>query len=228
MFFLALAIRTAVGQSPAPGPAGPPNVTAALEKGGQFTTLIRLMQGSQLTSQIDGQLNDTNNGITIFAPSDSAFSSLPAGTLNSLNQQQKSSLIQFHVIPTYIGRSQFQTISNPLRTQAGDSGPYAYPINITTSGSTVNISTGVDNTTISGTVHDDGQLVVYQIDKVLLPMGLFGPKPPAPAPAPAKSKKKKSSAVTARPPSADTSGDMGLRENVVMALVGAAVGVLWL
>ncbi|GJU19054.1 fasciclin-like arabinogalactan protein 12 [Tanacetum coccineum] len=131
--------------------------------------------------------------MTVFAPTDNAFSALSGGTLNSLNDQQKDELVQFHVIPTFIGTSQFQTLSNPLRTQAGDSTFYKFPLNITTSSNSVNITTGVVNATLANSIYSDGSLAVYQVDKVLLPMSLFGPQPPAaaPAPEPVKEKKKK-------------------------------------
>ncbi|CAN6993675.1 unnamed protein product, partial [Brassica oleracea var. botrytis] len=45
-----------------------------------------------------------------------------------------------------LSSSNFQTISNPLRTQAGDSAEGHFPLNITTSGNTVNITSGVTNT----------------------------------------------------------------------------------
>ncbi|KAF5727444.1 fasciclin and related adhesion glycoprotein [Tripterygium wilfordii] len=183
-----------LSQAPAlaPAPPGPTNVTKILEKAGSFSVLIRLLKSSQIVSNLNNQLNDSNNGITIFAPSDNAFSSLKPGTLNSLTDQQQSELLQFHMIPSYLTTSQFQTVSNPLRTQAGGdvtSGRFAF--NITTTGNSVNITTGLTNTSVSGTVYTDGQLAIYQVDKVLLPIDVFTPKPPAPAPAPEKPKKKK-------------------------------------
>ena len=49
----------------------------------------------------------------------------------------------------------------------------------------VNITTGVVNATVSNTVYTDGQLSVFQVDKVLLPIDIFGKaKAAAPAPAP--------------------------------------------
>ena len=48
------------------------------------------------------------------------------------------------------------------------------------------------NATVSATIYDDNQLAIYKLDKVLLPLGIFGPKPKpnktvavaAPAPGP--------------------------------------------
>ncbi|PIN14053.1 hypothetical protein CDL12_13323 [Handroanthus impetiginosus] len=191
---LLLHCAATLAQTPAPAPPGPTNITQILEKAGQFTTLIRLLRTTQEADQINTQLNNSNQGLTIFAPPDNAFSSLPSGTLNSLSDQQKVALIQFHIIPNFLSMSQFQTVSNPLRTQAGDSANGAFPLNVTTSGNQVNVSTGVDDATVANTIYTDNQLAVYQVDKVLLPLSLFG-SAPAPAPVAPKDMKKKSAAA---------------------------------
>ncbi|KAE8727652.1 Fasciclin-like arabinogalactan protein 11 [Hibiscus syriacus] len=80
------------------------------------------MKASQVSNQLLGQLNNTNNGITIFTPTDDAFSILKSGTLNTLSDEKKVELVQFHIIQTYLSSSRFQTISNPSRTQAGNNG----------------------------------------------------------------------------------------------------------
>ncbi|KAJ4726009.1 Fasciclin-like arabinogalactan protein [Melia azedarach] len=185
------------GPAAGPAPFGPTNVTKILEKAGHFSLLIRLLKATSVAGQIEKQLNDSNSGMTIFAPNDDAFSSLSSGTLNSLNDGQKESLMKFHVLASYIPVSQFQTVSNPLRTNAGDSSKYAYPLNVTSYPNSVNVSTGITNTSLSGTVYSDGQLAIYQVDKVLLPWQLFGAKPPAPAPAPEKPEKQNNATAAA-------------------------------
>ncbi|KAB5532360.1 hypothetical protein DKX38_019030 [Salix brachista] len=210
-----------LAQSPAaaPGPPGPANVTKILEKGGQFSVFTRLLKATREDVTLNGQLNNTNNAITIFAPSDSAFSSLKPGTLNSLNDQEKAELVQFHIIPQYLSSSQFQTVSNPLTTQAGSGG--RLELNVTTAGNSVNITTGLTNTSVSGTIYTDNQLAVYQVDKVLLPVDIFTPKPPPPAPAPEKTKKGSKSAESPDTP-VDNSGAVTLNvlDNVVFFGVG--------
>ncbi|CAK7337074.1 unnamed protein product [Dovyalis caffra] len=188
LFFL-LHCSPTLAQSPAaaPAPPGPTNVTKILEKAGQMSLFIRLLKATQEDVTLNGQLNNTDNAITIFAPGDSAFSSLKSGTLNSLNDQEKAELVQFHIIPQFLSSSQFQTVSNPLTTQAGSGG--RLELNVTTTGNSVNITTGLTNASVSGTIYTDNQLAVYQVDKVLLPLDIFTPKPPSPAPAPAKPKK---------------------------------------
>lgn len=192
--------KTPVAPGPTPGPL---NVTAILEKGRQYTTLLRLLKETQVGEQIQSQLNNSYDGLTIFAPTDNAFSSLKSGTLNSLDPQEQVSLVLYHVLPRYYGLSTFQTTSNPVRTQAsGNNGVYTF--NVTTSSSQVNVSTGVDEVPISDNLYTDFPLAVYSIDKVLLPYDLFGPKPPAAAPAPTKvPKKSKKAPATASGPTSE-------------------------
>ncbi|KAL7618358.1 hypothetical protein Lser_V15G02517 [Lactuca serriola] len=217
----------------APAPPGPANITKILEKASQYTILLRLFHMTQVGDQINTQLNNSDQGITVFAPTDNAFSGLKTGSLNSLSDQEKVELVQFHVIPTFLSTLQFQTISNPLRTQAGDSTYYEFPLNITTSGNQVNISTGVVNATVANTIYTDGSLAVYQVDKVLLPMSMFGPPAPAPAPVTEKTKKK-SNAVDDTSSSddgsatADASGTASGKRNLHGFIVGLAGAITFI
>ncbi|PQQ21076.1 fasciclin-like arabinogalactan protein 11 [Prunus yedoensis var. nudiflora] len=159
---------TVSAQSPAAAPApSATNVTAILEKAGQFTTLIKLLKSTRMADQINTQLGSSNQGITLFAPTDNAFSSLKSGTLNSISEQQKLQLMQFHVLPNFFSVSQFQTVSNPLHTQAGNSNDGQFPLNVTTAGNQVNITTGVVNATVANTIFTDNQLAVYQWTRVI-------------------------------------------------------------
>ncbi|KAF0920515.1 hypothetical protein E2562_035538 [Oryza meyeriana var. granulata] len=199
-YFLAMA-AVAVAQAPAPAatPAGPPNVTAILEKGGQYTMFIRLMKETQQDTQLNSQLNNSfnGNGYTVFAPTDNAFNNLKPGTLNSLTQQQQVALIQGHVLPQFYSMDSFQTASNPVRTQAsGTDGPYTLNITATTN-SQFNVSTGVVDVTVTNALSAMKPLAVYSVDKVLLPVELFGVKAPAAAPTASTAKPKKGGATEA-------------------------------
>ncbi|KAL1545852.1 Fasciclin-like arabinogalactan protein 11 [Salvia divinorum] len=114
----------------------------------------------------------SKQGVTLFAPTDSSFSDLKPRTLNSFTDEQKVELLQFHVLPSVFSTSQFQTASNPMRTQAGSS-QGSYTLNVTVSGNQVNITTGVTNATVASTVYTDSQLAVYQVDHVLLQLSFF-------------------------------------------------------
>ncbi|CAN1249601.1 Fasciclin-like arabinogalactan protein 12 [Linum perenne] len=220
--------------SPAQLPASPSptNVTKVLEKAGHFNIFIRLLRATQEDNHLLTFLNNSNNGATIFAPTDSAFSSLKSGTLNSLSQEAKLELVKFHVIPTFISSSQFQTVSNPIATEAGSGGRVS--LNVTSYPDSVVISTGLTNTSVSGNVYSDNQLAVYKVDKVLLPMDVFAAKPLAPAPAPAaleKPNKKKSPPAEEQdsPPvvQVDTSGSRRIWVKVAF-VVGVATATAFL
>ncbi|XP_020570975.1 fasciclin-like arabinogalactan protein 9 [Phalaenopsis equestris] len=169
----------------APGPAaGPLNLTAVLAKSGQYTTLLRLLKETQVGVQIQSQLNNSYNGLTLFAPTDDAFSSLKAGTLNGLDNQEQVSLVLYHVLPRFYSPSMLVSSSDLVNTQASGSDG-VYTLNVTGTSNQVNVSTGVDQAVISSSLYSEFPLAIYSIDKVLLPYQLFGPKPPEAAPTPA-------------------------------------------
>ena len=213
----------------APAPPGPPDVIKILQKVGGFTILIRLLKSTGVADQLKGQLNDSSIRFTLFAPNDNSFSNLKAGTLNSLNNEEKVRLIQFHILPTYYTLENFQTVSNPVRTQAGDNKPGDYPLNVTSVGSQVNISTGLVNASVSGTLYSNFQLAIYQVDKVLLPLDLFVPKPPSPAPSPAPTKPKAKKTTAAASPKTSTtstavdSGAVSIAKHGVLVSIGVAI-----
>lgn len=193
------------------------------------------MKNTQLAAQINAQLNNSNQGITLFAPPDNAFSDLSPGTLNSLTDQEKAQLLLFHVIPDFLLMSQFQTVSNPLRTQAGNSSAGQFPLNVTTSGNNqVNISTGINEATVANTIYTDDQLAVYQVDKVLLPLALFASPGPALAPAPTNSTSMGKPPVADTPasgdnnPQIDVSGVITLAKHGFIALQIASFAAIWL
>ncbi|KAK7262335.1 hypothetical protein RJT34_29903 [Clitoria ternatea] len=166
------------------------DIIKILRKAKSFNVLIRLMKTTQLMNQINSQLMTTKSGgLTIFAPDDGSFSQLKAGFLNSLGDNQKIEFLQFHVLPIYVSSSNFDSLTNPVRTLAGDN-PSRLQLNVTAYGNNnVNISTGVVNATVTGIVYSDKHLAIYHVDKVLLPLDFLKPKSPAPAPSPVSASK---------------------------------------
>lgn len=194
---------------------GPLNVTAILEKVGHFHTFMGLLKGTGTDIRINEQLNYSTGGLTIFAPTDAAFSNMERVTLNTLSSQQQSEMVHFHILPTFYSLSLFQRASNPLSTEAGDTRYGQFPMNVSATTNSVSIKTGITNSSVSSTVYTDGQLAVYEVDHVLLPQKFFitPPPVPAPAPAPTPTQSKPSKAVpklegTSRP--SDSSGATSL------------------
>ncbi|KAL6336284.1 hypothetical protein AAG906_014453 [Vitis piasezkii] len=220
---------TTSGQSspPTQAPSGPADIIAVLTKAGKFTTFIGLLKSSQVDSLINTQLKKPGNGFTVFAPTDSAFSNLKTGTLNSFTDEQKAALTKFHIIPSFLTIAQFQTVSNPVHTSAsGDS--VEFPLNVIGNGTQVNMTTGLVNTTVDSTAYSDGQLAVYEIPQVLISQGILNPQAPAPAPLPPKPKK--AAPLNALSPSrsttvsVDSSGATGLLHYApTVASIGVAV-----
>ncbi|XP_047974104.1 fasciclin-like arabinogalactan protein 12 [Salvia hispanica] len=212
-------------QSPAsaPAPPGPPNVTAILEKDGHFTVFIKLLQSTKVADNLNAQLNASNQGLTILAPPDTAFSGLKAGMLNSFTEDQQVDLAQFHVLPYYLSQSRFETASNPLNTEAGGSSQLL-AMNVTAVGNQVNITTGETNATVSSTIYDDNEVAVYRVDKVLLPLRFYVPlPPPPPSPPPPKKAAPKASPAYSAP--VDSSSAKRRPGRVILAMICVMLAV---
>ncbi|OIW09149.1 hypothetical protein TanjilG_11287 [Lupinus angustifolius] len=164
------------------------DIVGILRKANSFNIFVRLLKTTQLINQLNSQLiTIKSGGLTILAPDDSAFSELKPGFLNTLSDTQKQELLQFHVITDYVSSSNFDTLTNPVRTLAGTK-PGKVELNVISYGGSVNISTGEVNTTINGIIYTDKHLAIYKVGKVLLPLEFFPSKiakAPTLAPAPA-------------------------------------------
>ncbi|KAL5581733.1 hypothetical protein UlMin_014175 [Ulmus minor] len=198
----ALAQKTASppSLSPTPAPAPAPdyvNLTELLTVAGPFHTFLDKIVSTKVIETLQNQANNTEEGVTIFVPKDSAFSSLKKPSLSNLTNDQLKSLLLFHALPHYYSLAQFTNLSHmsPINTLAGGS----YTLNFTDVSGSVHVGTGWTNTKVSSSVHSTDPVAIYQVDKVLLPEAIFGTDiPPSAAPAPAPE-----IAPTADTPSAD-------------------------
>ncbi|KAJ7960296.1 Fasciclin-like arabinogalactan protein [Quillaja saponaria] len=173
--------------SPTPAPAPAPayvNLTDLLSVAGPFHTFLSYLKSTKVIDTFQNQANNTEEGITIFVPKDSAFSSLKKPSLTNLTQAQLKSLVLFHGLPHYYTLADFEKLSSssPITTFAGGE----YTLNFTDVSGNVRIGSGWTSTKVSSSVHSTDPVAIYQIDKVLLPEAIFGTDiPPTPAPAPA-------------------------------------------
>lgn len=172
--------------SPTPAPAPAPeyvNLTDLLTVAGPFHTFLSYLQSTKVIETFQNQANNTEEGITIFVPKDTAFSSLKKPSLSNLTQDQLKSLLLFHGLPHYYSLADFKNLSqsSPVPTFAGGQ----YSLNFTDVSGTAHISSGWTDTKVSSSVHSTDPVAIYQVDKVLLPEAIFGTDiPPAAAPAP--------------------------------------------
>lgn len=196
------------GSGSTPADAAPPTDINKALKDAQFSEFKQLLHDTRVDTQINAQLTDSYNGLTIMAPTNAAFDKMKAGVLNGLSPQEQIQMVLYCVLPRFYSLSMLGTLNGKVNTQgSGKEGPYKYDIE--RSGNNINMSTGVNWMLLGSPVSKEFPLAIYPVDKVPLPYELFGPKPPTPAPAPApaptksKTKKKKKSAGIAEPPTAD-------------------------
>ncbi|XP_062153243.1 fasciclin-like arabinogalactan protein 7 [Alnus glutinosa] len=172
--------------SPTPAPAPAPayvNLTDLLTVAGPFHTFLSYLESTKVIETFQSQANNTEEGITIFVPKDTAFSSLKKPSLSNLTQAQLKSLLLFHGLPHYYSLADFKNLSQsgPIPTFAGGQ----YTLNFTDVSGTVHIDSGWTDTKVSSSVHSTDPVAIYQVDKVLLPEAIFGTDiPPTAAPAP--------------------------------------------
>jgi len=131
-------------------------VDTAVEAG-QFKTLAAALEAADLVSTLKGA-----GQFTVFAPTDAAFASLPAGTVEDLlkpeNKQQLAAILTYHVVPGKVmaaevtGLDEAKTVNGKM-------------IDIDVEGSTVKIN---DATVTSADIAASNG-VIHVIDKVILP-----------------------------------------------------------
>ncbi|KAL3332713.1 hypothetical protein AABB24_032994 [Solanum stoloniferum] len=188
--------------APAPGPEYT-NLTDLLSVAGPFHTFLNYLVSTKVIETFQAQANNTEEGITLFVPKDSAFTSLKKPSLSNLTSEQLKSLCLFHALPHYYSLADFKNLSDvsPINTLAGGN---LYSLNFTDDSGTVHLNSGWSRTKVSSAVRTTYPVAVYQVDKVLLPEAIFGtdlPPMPAPAPAPVTD-----IAPTADSPAADQTG----------------------
>ncbi|CAN0927218.1 Fasciclin-like arabinogalactan protein 7 [Linum grandiflorum] len=172
--------------APAPAPTSPyVNLTDLLSVAGPFHTFLDYLQSTKVIDTFQNQANDTDQGITLFVPKDSAFSGLkpPLPSLSNVSSDQLKQIMLFHALPHYYSFADFKNLTSPVSTFAG-SGQSA--LSFTYVSGLVRIDSGWSKTKVTSSVHSTAPVAIYQVDKVLLPEAVFGTDiPPMPAPAPA-------------------------------------------
>jgi uncharacterized surface protein with fasciclin (FAS1) repeats len=173
---LAAALSTPVlAQTPAPLPAVPAtaalvtpsgDIIATLTASGQFTTLLKALDATNLTAVLKGK-----GPLTIFAPTDSAFAALPPGQLDTLMSASPPADLQklliYHIINARVDSTKIKGAKGPIVTVAGA------PVYIDGSGAQAKVNDA--DIVQSDVIVSNG--VIHVIDKVLSPT--FTPPPAA-------------------------------------------------
>ncbi|XP_031498844.1 fasciclin-like arabinogalactan protein 8 [Nymphaea colorata] len=170
-------IAPGVLSAPAPS-AADLNITTLLVKAGckMFADMLAS------TGVLKTYQSAAAKGLTLFAPSDDAFKGAGVPDFSKLTSAELVSLLEYHAVAEYKPIGSLKTTSGNITTLA-TSGAGKYGLTVSSAGDAVTLSTGVDSSRISGTVVDDTPLVIFTVDKILLPVELFAATP-APAPSP--------------------------------------------
>lgn len=152
--------------APAPAPVAAPIPTETLAvKGdmietlratGRFNIFLRGLDATNLTAVIKGQ-----PALTVFAPTDDAFASLPPGELSKLTRdnQLMQQLLMYHVINASIEPTKFASARASVPTVAGAP--------VVLDGTSGTLKANDATITIAGVKTPNG--LIYVVDKVLTP-----------------------------------------------------------
>ncbi len=121
---------------------------------GSFKTLVTALQAAGLTETLKGK-----GPFTVFAPTDEAFSKLPAGTLDALlkDKEKLSQILTYHVVSGSVMAKDVKAGDVP--TVSGKS------IKVTAEGGRVK----VDNANVTKTDIKADNGVIHVIDAVVIP-----------------------------------------------------------
>jgi uncharacterized surface protein with fasciclin (FAS1) repeats len=150
--------------SDAASPPEPATVVDVAASSADFSTLVTAVQSAGLVDTLNG-----SGPFTVFAPTNEAFSALPAGTLDTLlmpeNKADLTSVLTYHVVPGAVLSGELSD-GMVVTTVEGQT----LTVGVSDGGVTL---TDVSGNTVSVAQADleAGNGVVHVIDGVLLPAG---------------------------------------------------------
>lgn len=125
-----------------------------------FSTLVTAIKAANLTAALSGN----SSKLTVFAPTNAAFESLPSGILNYLlsNTTALSQVLTYHVASGYLTAADIENLTS-IKTLQGSS----LPVNI----SMGRVMVGIATVTMPNIVTSNG--IIHVINAVLVPGGIM-------------------------------------------------------
>ncbi|PRQ34039.1 putative fasciclin-like arabinogalactan protein [Rosa chinensis] len=154
------------------------NITKALIDGHNFNVAASMLAASGVVEEFEA--DEGGAGITLFVPTDTAFSDLPANVrLQSLPADKKSVVLKFHVLHSYYPLGSLESIVNPVQPTLATElvGAGSYTLNISRNNGSVSINTGIIQASVTQTVFDQKPVAIFGVSRVLLPKEIFGSTP---------------------------------------------------
>jgi len=153
----AMILSVLISALPATAGAAKKDIVDTAVAAGSFKTLAAALQAAGLVDTLKGK-----GPFTVFAPTDDAFSKLPAGTVDSLlkpeNKEKLKSILLYHVVPGRVTAAQVMKLTS-AKTMNGQE------VKIMVDGGTVMIN---DAKVVKADVFASNG-VIHVIDTVLLP-----------------------------------------------------------
>ncbi|KAG7036925.1 Fasciclin-like arabinogalactan protein 4, partial [Cucurbita argyrosperma subsp. argyrosperma] len=154
------------------------NITRALIDGHNFNVAASMLLASGVVDEFEA--DEGGAGITLFVPTDSAFSDLPPTVkLQSLPADKKAVVLKFHVLHSYYPLGSLESIVNPVQPTLAteDMGAGSFTLNISRVNGSVGINTGIVQASVTQTVFDQKPVAIFGVSEVLLPKEIFGNNP---------------------------------------------------
>ena len=153
----ALILSVLATAMPAVAGSGKQNIVDTAVAAGTFHTLATALQAAGLADTLKG-----NGPFTVFAPTDEAFSKLPAGTIESLlkpeNKEKLRAILFYHVVSGDVTAAQVMKLSSAKTINGQD-------LKLTVKDGTVMVN---DAKVVKADVWTSNG-VIHVIDTVLLP-----------------------------------------------------------
>ncbi|MBA0802795.1 hypothetical protein Gohar_013065 [Gossypium harknessii] len=125
-------------------------------------------------SGADDKFNENMDaGLTVFCPTDSAVKSFMPKYKN-LTASKKVSLLLYHGIPVFMSLQMLKTNNGVMNTLATD-GANSYDFSVSNEDEVVSLDTTVVTPKVLGILKEEEPLIVFKINKVLMPKELFKP-----------------------------------------------------
>ncbi|PSR90069.1 Fasciclin-like arabinogalactan protein [Actinidia chinensis var. chinensis] len=154
------------------------NITKALIDGHNFNVAASMLAASGVADEFEQ--DEGGAGITMFVPTDDAFSDLPTtANFQSLPADEKVVVLKFHVLHSYYPLGSLESIVNPVQPTLATEvmGAGKFTLNISRVNDSVGIDTGIVQASVTQTVLDQNPVAIFGVSKVLLPREIFGKNP---------------------------------------------------
>ncbi|CAD6246107.1 unnamed protein product [Miscanthus lutarioriparius] len=161
-------------KSPAP-PVHHVDLSNLLTAYSTFHTFLGYLQKTNVIQTFQKQANNTELGITMFVPKDSAFAALKNTTLAMLTKDQLRSLLLYHALPKFYDLHGLAMLGrrNPVATFAGS----RYTLKLTEHYGNILVRSACSTAKIGSSIVATAPVGVYLVNKVLLPKQIFKSQP---------------------------------------------------